>query len=195
MESSIPPLHRKDESNMKLYVTRHGETEWNALEKISGITDIALAPEGIAQAKALAEECAAAGDIDRIIASPMHRAQMTAGIVAERLGLPEQTDERLREWDYGSFEGQPRQTPGFAAAKAAWGCKMPGGGESVFQIVQRTYNVIDDVKRLYPGENVLLVCHGGICRVIDSYFHDMTLERFMGFFMGNCELRTYELEP
>lgn len=177
---------------MKLYVTRHGETEWNALDKISGITDIVLAPEGIAQAEALAERCAAAGDIDRIIASPMQRAQLTAGKVAARLGLPVQTDARLREWDYGTFEGKPRHTPGFPEAKAAWGCKMPGG-ESVFQIVQRTYNVIDDVKRLYPEENVLLVCHGGICRVIDSYFYDMTLDRFMQFFMGNCELRVYEL--
>lgn len=178
---------------MKLYVTRHGETEWNALDKISGITDIALAPAGLAQVQALAEQCAQAGDIDRIIASPMLRAQITAGVVAERLGLPVQTDERLREWNYGTFEGKPRQTPGFSEAKAAWGCKMPGG-ESVFQIVQRAYNVIDDVKRLYPGENVLLVCHGGICRVIDSYFRDMTLERFMGFFMGNCELRVYDLD-
>ncbi len=178
---------------MKLYVTRHGETEWNALEKVSGITDIALAPAGIEQAKRLAEECFKAGDITRIIASPMKRAQITAGFVAERLGLPVQTDERLREWNYGSFEGKPRTTPGFAESKAAWGCKMPDGGESVFQIVQRSYNVIDDVKRLYPDENVLLVCHGGICRVIDSYFRDMTLDRFMGFFMGNCELRVYEL--
>ncbi|MBQ4465717.1 MAG: histidine phosphatase family protein [Oscillospiraceae bacterium] len=178
---------------MKLYVTRHGETEWNALDQICGITDIALAPAGIAQAQQLAEECAKAGDIQRIIASPMKRAQMTAGFVAERLSLPVQTDERLREWDYGSFEGKPRLTEGFSDAKAAWGCKMPDGGESVFQIVQRAYNVIDDVKRLYPDENVLLVCHGGICRVIDSYFYDMTTERFMGFFMGNCELRVYEL--
>ena len=178
---------------MKLYVTRHGETEWNARDAISGVTDIALAPAGLEQAQALAEECAKAGDISRIIASPMQRAQMTAGIVAGRLGLTVQTDERLREWDYGSFEGKHRDIPGFREAKAAWGCKMPGGGESVFQIVQRSYNVIDDVKRLYPDENVLLVCHGGICRVIDSYFHDMTVERFMGFFMGNCELRVYEM--
>ena len=178
---------------MKLYVTRHGQTEWNALDHISGATDIALSEEGIRQAQALAEECAAKGDIDRIIASPMIRAQHTARIVSERIGLPVQTDERLREWDYGSFEGKSRKTPGFPEAKAAWGCKMPGGGESVFQIVQRAYNVIDDVKHLYPEENVLIVCHGGICRVIDSYFHDMTTERFMGFFMGNCELREYLL--
>ncbi|MCR4644909.1 MAG: histidine phosphatase family protein [Oscillospiraceae bacterium] len=177
---------------MKLYVTRHGETEWNAAERVSGITDIALAPEGLRQAEALAERCAEAGDIDRIIASPMQRAQMTAEAVSRRIGIPVQTDERLREWNYGDFEGKSRKTPGFSEAKAAWGCKMPGG-ESVFQIVQRTYNVIDDVKAQYPDENVLLVCHGGICRVIDSYFHDMTLDRFMHFFMGNCELRVYEL--
>lgn len=177
---------------MKLYVTRHGETEYNALDRISGVTDILLTENGIAQARAMAQKAKEYGDIQRIIASPLKRAQMTAQIVGEVLGLPVQTDERLREWDYGSFEGMSRFTEGFAETKAEFGVKMRGGGESVFQIVQRTYNVIDDVKRLYPDENVLLVCHGGICRVIDSYFHDMTVDRFMHFFMGNCELRVYE---
>lgn len=175
----------------KLYATRHGLTAFNAQNKICGATDIPLAEEGIRQAQALAEQCAACGDIDRIIASPMIRAQQTASIVAEKLHLPVQTDERLREWDYGSYEGKDRFTPGFAEAKSLWGCKMPGGGESVFQIVQRTFNVLDDVKRLYPEETVLLVCHGGICRVIDSYFNDMTVEEFMQIFWGNCELRAY----
>lgn len=177
---------------MKLLVTRHGLTEWNASDRISGATDIDLAPEGLAMAQELADRCEGRG-ITRIIASPMRRAQQTAQAVSDRICIPIQTDERLREWDYGRFEGQPRTTPGFPEAKAAWGCKMPGGGESVFQIVQRTYNVLDDVKRLYPEDTVLIVCHGGICRVIDSYFHDMTLDRFMHFFMGNCELREYEL--
>ncbi len=178
---------------MKLYVTRHGETEFNAQNRISGVTDILLTEEGIAQARKMAQKAKEYGDIQRIIASPLKRAQMTAQIVGEALGLPVQTDERLTEWDYGSFESKDRFTEGFAETKAEFGVKMPDGGESVFQIVQRTYNVIDDVKRLYPDENVLLVCHGGICRVIDSYFHDMTVDRFMHFFMGNCELRVYEL--
>lgn len=178
---------------MKLYVTRHGQTEWNALDRISGVTDILLTQEGMEQAREMAQKAKEYGDIQRIIASPLRRAQMTAQIVGEVLGLPVQTDDRLTEWDYGSFEGQSRFIPGFAETKAEFGCKMPDGGESVFQVVQRTYNVIDDVKRLYPDENVLLVCHGGICRVIDSYFHDMTVDRFMHFFMGNCELRVYEL--
>ena len=178
---------------MKLYVTRHGLTEFNQNDKICGSTDLPLSAEGLQQAEALAETCARYGDIQRIIASPLLRAQQTAQAVARKLGLPIQTDVRLREWDYGSFEGKSRTTPGFPEAKAAWGCKMPDGGESVFQVVQRTYNVLDSVKRLYSDETVLLVCHGGICRVVDSYFYDMTLERFMGFFMGNCELRVYEM--
>lgn len=177
---------------MKLYVTRHGQTEWNALDRISGVTDISLTEEGIAQAHEMARLAKEYGDIQRIIASPLKRAQMTAQIAAEALGLPVQTDDRLREWDYGSFEGQSRFTPGFSETKAEFGVRMPDGGESVFQIVQRTYNLLDDVRRLYPDENVLLVCHGGICRVIDTYFHDMTVDRFMHFFMGNCELRVYE---
>ena len=174
---------------MKVYVTRHGLTEWNAGDRISGITDIALTQEGLAQAQEMARQAAAIGGIERILASPMQRAQATARAAADALHLPVETDERLREWDYGSFEGKSRHTPGFPEAKAAWGCRMPGGGESVFQIVQRTYNVLDDVKA--SGKVTLIVCHGGICRVIDSYFHDMTLDRFMGFFMGNCEIRTY----
>lgn len=178
---------------MKLYVTRHGQTEWNAQDIVCGSSDIPLTEEGIRQAQAMAEKCAEYGDIQRIIASPLQRAQRTAQIVSERLGLSVQTDDRLREWDYGSFEGKSRHTSGFPEAKAAWGCKMPDGGESVFQIVYRSYSMIEDVKRLYPEENVLLVCHGGIGRVIDSYFQDMTVERFMGFFMGNCELKVYEL--
>ena len=45
-----------------------------------------------------------------------------------------------------------------------------------------------------PGENVLVVCHGGICRIIESYFHDMSNEEFFQFSMGNCEVREYELD-
>ncbi|MDE5564522.1 MAG: histidine phosphatase family protein [Oscillospiraceae bacterium] len=179
---------------MKLYVTRHGQTEWNTLNRICGSTDVPLSEEGIRQAGALAEKCAACGDIDRIIASPMRRAQMTAQIVSQRIGIAVQTDERLREWNYGALEGGSRFVPELDEVKMRWGCKAPGGGESVFQLVQRSYNAIDDVKRLYPGENVLFVCHGGISRIIDSYFHDMTMDRFMHYLLDNCELKVYEWE-
>ncbi len=177
----------------KLYVTRHGLTQYNKDEHICGATDIPLCEEGLEQAEQLAEKCFLLADIDMIISSPMIRAAQTAQAVADKLKLKISYDERLREWDYGSFEGMDRFTKGFAEAKAAWGCKMPGGGESVFQLVHRTYDFIDDVKKNYPDKNVLVVCHGGICRVIDSYFNDMTVERFMNYFQGNCQLNEYQL--
>lgn len=70
---------------------------------------------------------------------------------------------------------------------------MKGGGESLLQLSHRVYSVIDKVREQYPDKNVLLVCHGGVCRVIETYFNDMTTEQFLHFFMGNCELREYNI--
>ena len=64
----------------------------------------------------------------------------------------------------------------------------------VFDVVCRVYGLIEELKRNYSGKNVLLVCHGGICRIIETYYRDMTREEFAGFFMGNCELRCFEIK-
>lgn len=173
----------------KLYVTRHGLTEFNANELVCGATDIPLTETGLQQAEQMAQQASSFGDIQRIIASPMYRAQQTAQAVSHALQIPVETDDRLREWNYGSFEGKSRLTPGFSEAKAEFGVKMPDGGESVFQLVYRTYSLLEELK--FCPENTILVCHGGVARVIDSYFCDMSVDRFMHFFMGNCEIKSY----
>lgn len=178
---------------MKIYATRHGQTEWNSLDRICGITDIDLTETGIKQAEELAEKAAEKGDIDLIICSPLKRARETARIVADRINKKIIVEEQLTEWNYGSYEGKHRSAEGFAGAKTAFGVKMPDGGESLFQLAHRVYTVIDNVREKYAGKNVLLVCHGGVCRVIETYFNDMTTEEFSNFFMGNCELREYEI--
>lgn len=172
----------------KLYVTRHGLTEFNASERVCGSSDIALTAEGLRQAEEMAKKAYTFGDIERIIASPMLRAQQTAQAVSKLLEIPIEIDDRLREWDYGIFEGKSRLTDGFKQAKQEFGCKMPNG-ESVFQLVYRTYSLLEELKSC--PNNTILVCHGGVARVIDSYFHDMTVDRFMHFFMGNCEIKIY----
>lgn len=177
---------------MKIYSTRHGETEWNANEKICGITDIELTEKGVSQAATLAEKAVLCGDIDLIICSPLKRAVKTAGIIADKLGCEIITEERLTEWNYGSYEGKTRYTKGFSEAKALFGVKMPDGGESVLQLAHRVYSVLDDVIRNYSDKNVLLVSHGGVCRIIETYFNDMTTVEYSNFFMGNCELRQYD---
>lgn len=56
-----------------------------------------------------------------------------------------------------------------------------------------TNGLMEEIKVKYPEENVLLVCHGGVCRVINTYFQDMTNEEFFHYSLGNCLIEEYEL--
>ena len=179
---------------MIIYSTRHGQTSFNRQEIILGTTDIELDGTGEEQAEELAERIAAIGEIDLIIASPMKRAQRTAAVVAGRCGLDVVTDERLREWDYGDFEGRSRFTEGFADNKVNFGVRMGGSGESLLQLSHRVYSALDDIIERYHDKTVLIVSHGGVCRVIETYFNDMTTDRFANWFMDNCGLIKYITE-
>lgn len=180
---------------MKIYFTRHGETEWNSRDVICGTTDIGLTARGIGQAEALAADIAVDHrDIDMIICSPMKRAMATAAPIGAALEIEPVTDSRLREWNYGSYEGRPRDAEGYADAKLEFGCRMPDGGESVFDVVSRVYGLIDELREKYADKTILLVCHGGVCRVIETYYRNMTRKEFSCFFMGNCELRSFDTE-
>ena len=176
---------------MKLYVTRHGETTWNALNKVCGLTDVPLTENGIAQAKALGEKLANE-KIDVILASPLSRAQITASYVAERCSLPVITEDRLIEQIYGIYEGVDRYHEGFLSNKRCFAFRYPGG-ESMMDVAARTYTLIEEIREKYAGKNVLFVCHGGVCRVIKTYFCDMTNDEFFYYGQSNCGYEVYEL--
>jgi len=179
---------------LKIYSTRHGQTSYNKQEIVLGTTDIELDETGEKQALILAEKIADMNCIDIIIASPMKRAQRTARAVAERCGLDIVTEERLREWDYGYYEGKSRFTEGFAENKIEFGVRMGKSGESLMQLAHRVYSALDDIIKNYSGKNVLVVSHGGVCRVIETYFNDMTTEQFANWFMDNCGLIEYSID-
>lgn len=176
---------------MKIYFTRHGETEWNALNKICGLTDIELTEKGVLQAKELAEKLVDK-KIDFIIASPMKRAQATAKIVAEKCKMPILTDDRLIEQNYGIYEGEDRKCEGFLNNKRNFAYKYPQG-ESMMQVAARVYNLIDEIKDKYEDKTVLCVCHGGVCRVANTYFRDVTNNEYFNYSLENCGLEEYEL--
>ena len=178
---------------MKIYSTRHGETDFNREERILGLTDIPLNETGISQAEGLAEKIRELGDVDVIISSPMMRSRTTAEKAAEKCGLSVIIDERLREWDYGGYEGKSRFTEGFAENKREFAVRMGSSGESLMQLGHRVYSALEDIIRSYRGKNVLIVSHGGVCRVIETYFHDMTTEQYSNWFMGNCQLIEYNV--
>ena len=179
---------------MIFYVARHGETEWNALDKVCGRTDIPLTEKGMEQAKAMGEKLKGE-KIDLVVVSPMIRAQQTAEIAAEAAGISRDifvTDERLIEEDYGIYEGVNRKDEGFLGNKRNFAFRYPGG-ESHMMVAARTYSLIDELRRNHPDKNILFVCHGGFCRVINTYFVDISNEDFFRWGAANSSFVKYEI--
>ena len=120
------------------------------------------------------------------------RLRQTAQAVADRYGIPVVVDERFIEQDFGIYEGVDRAHPGFLAGKRKFCFRHPGG-ESMMQLAQRVYNGLDDIRKNYTGKNVLVVCHGGVCRMIRTYFEDMENETFSTYSPDNASLTEYEI--
>ena len=177
----------------KLYFTRHGETVWNVENKICGMTDSPLTERGRQQARELGEAVKASGvHIDEILYSPLSRAADTAMAIAEATGLPARCEPRLREQCFGKYEGTPRNGEKFRISKTCFADRYDGG-ESMLQLAQRIYNLLDEL-RDQPDKTYLLVAHNGIARVVESYFHDMTNEEYALAGIRNCELVEYHFE-
>lgn len=174
-----------------IYFTRHGQTIWNVENKICGATDIALTELGREQARALGREilekhlC-----IDEILCSPLIRARDTALEISEITGIPVREEQRLREQNFGKYESTPRNGAEFQEAKKSF-INHFGGGETMFHLAQRIYNLLDEIKAQSEEKTYLLVAHNGIARVVHSYFYDMENEAYAAFGIRNCEIREY----
>lgn len=179
-------------SNRYFYFTRHGQTIWNVENKICGATDIALTDLGHQQAIDLGNKIAQEDlGIDEILYSPLMRAADTAKHISQMTGIPARMEPRLKEQNFGKYESTPRNGDVFRKDKENFVCRYEGG-ESMLQLCQRIYNLLDDIKNDPSGKTYLLVAHNGISRAIESYFRDMTNEEFASFGIKNCELRKYE---
>lgn len=174
------------------YFVRHGQTVWNVENKICGATDIGLTELGHEQAietgKKILEEGITA---DEILYSPLIRAADTAKHISEITGIPARVEPRLIEQCFGKWEGTPRNGELFKKAKEQFICRNEGG-ESMLQLAQRIYNLIDDIKK--DDKTYILVAHNGISRVLQSYFYEMTNEEYAAFGVKNCEIVRYDFD-
>ena len=178
----------------KLYITRHGQTIWNVEGKVCGATDIELTELGHKQACELGEYIKSNSDIhiDEIVASPLKRAENTARYISETAGISMHTDERIREQNFGKYEGGGRKAEDFLEAKKDF-VNSFDGGEAMLRVAQRVYNLLDELKA-DKDKTYLIVAHNGIARIINSYFYDMGNEEFSSHSMKNCELIEYDFD-
>lgn len=176
----------------KVYFVRHGQTVWNVENKICGATDIALTELGHEQAIKTGRLILEQGiHADEILYSPLCRAKDTALHISEITGIPAREEVRLKEQNFGKYESTPRHGEEFEAAKQQFLCRYDGG-ESMFQMAQRIYNLLDEIKNESEEKTYILVAHNGIARVIQSYFYEMTNEEYAKFGVDNCTILTYE---
>ena len=177
---------------MRLLLIRHGETEWNHLNKVLGRTDIPLDETGLAQAEALGKRLSSER-IDALYASPLSRCMQTAGEVLKRQSTCQEViaDERLMEMNFGIYEGVSRDDEAYQASKREYFARHPEG-ESYLDVALRAIPFIKEVIERHaddPNATIAVVTHGGIARVITSYFEDMDNESFAEFAMPNCGVR------
>jgi probable phosphoglycerate mutase len=148
-------------SSQKVYVVRHGETEWSLSGQHTGVTDISLTENGRAVARRL-QPILAEESFAQVLTSPLIRARETCQLAG--LGSRAAVEPDLKEWNYGEYEGlTPKQIhdrqPGWMIFRD--GCP---GGETPAQIGARVDRVIARV-RTVPG-NVALFAHGHVFRVL-----------------------------
>ena len=181
---------------MKIYLVRHGETDWNQAGLLQGQTDIDLNAQGFDQAAEAAERLK---DVHFEIAfcSPLIRARHTAETIVGDRKISLTADERLRELNFGPWEGvdirtikdetsQPFTNPG--------GYIPPEGAESFEQLYARSGEFVEQVLLPLEGtyDTVLVVAHGGVNRSILNPVLQIPVSDFWRIHMGNCATAVLE---
>lgn len=175
---------------MRLFVVRHCTTEYNEKRIYCGTTDIPLSNVGLSEAKQLSE-ISQAYDFDLVLCSPLMRALQTAAAIVGSRGIPVIYDNRLVERDFGDFDEQSVDREDGKICRYSFATKYPNG-ESNLQVAARIYRLLDEIKEKYSGKNIFIVSHGSVCRIIRTYFFDMTDEQFYSYSHRNGTIEEYE---
>ena len=179
-----------------LLLVRHGETTWNAENRVQGQTDSPLSDLGIAQARCLAERLKDES-IHAAYSSDLSRAVETGRIIAEPHGLEVARCSELREADYGDWTGRTMDE-----VRANWpddyhnhlhdpaNARIPGG-ESALELMARVHSFAKETAERHIAENVLIAGHGGsvrgiLCGILDC------VGRLWGFKLNNGGISVVE---
>jgi broad specificity phosphatase PhoE len=151
--------------SVRLWLVRHGQTDWNLEGRYQGHADMPLNALGLAQARLLADKLY--GEVfDALYTSDLERAYQTARVLADSLDLEPVPDPRLREIHQGEWQGllvvdvAQRFTAEVERRRADPLSARPPGGESVGELAARMASAAGDIARRHPGGKVLVVSHG-----------------------------------
>lgn len=147
----------------KIYLARHGETEWSLSGQHTGITDIPLTERGERNAHTLGERLRGTPFV-KVLTSPLQRARRTCELAG--FDAHAEIDSDLVEWNYGEYEG--RRTADIRKERPDWFLFRDGcpGGESVQAVGARADRVIARLRAI--NGDVILFSHGHFLRVLGA---------------------------
>ena len=183
----------------RLYLIRHGETDWNVEGRYQGQIDSTLSARGRAQTERLAEALAAV-PFRAVYSSPLSRSRETAQVVAAAHGLAVVPVDGLREVGMGEWEGLTEQEiserfgPVLTARRQDPERVTPGGGESLVALQARGLETVREIVARHPGETVAVVAHGGVNKTILLALLGAPLNRYWAIRQDNGAINVLEFD-
>lgn len=185
---------------LRIFLIRHGETEWNRQGRLQGNSDIHLSPEGIHQATLLAEH-APFQHVDAIYSSDLSRAFETAKVLAVKFNvMPVKTKPELREMNYGEWEGRkirelvmesPKDFGKFFTDPER--CHPPQG-ETFLECQARVMIGIRDIIAESENKNVIVVSHGAAIRLIIGAALDIPIHKMWAISQSNMAVNILRVD-
>ena len=183
----------------KIYLTRHGETEWNRQCRFQGHKNSDLTDKGILAAELLAERIEEI-DLDCIISSPLMRAYYTAQIVKGRKNIDIIKHDGLKEINLGDFEGMSymqikEESPEILESieRDPFNNRYPNG-ENLKEFYNRVTGAFKEIIDRCRNKTVLIVAHGGTLKCIEAYIKGFKISNdWIGNVVKNCSLSYFEI--
>jgi len=156
---------------LRLFVLRHGETEWSRERRFAGWRDIPLSDAGRQQCEAAATALTPVA-VASVYTSPLERARTSAETIAKPHGLDVRVEPAFREMGFGEWEGRTRgevaasDPARYEAWRTAPEAFAAPGGESVATVAARVTAGLDELRAEHDGQSVVLVTHAIVVRLI-----------------------------
>ena len=155
---------------------RHGKV--NGKPALNGYTDVALSEQGYNDLKNTIEKIHAALAVDNIVASPLIRCAIPAREFSEKYQTPLQLDPQFKEMHFGTWDGIPFDdlVNEWQHLEAFWNSPFlnhPPEGETLAAFAKRVIDAWENLMQRASGEHNLIVCHGGVIRIILAHILQM----------------------
>lgn len=183
-----------------IYITRHGETEWNRQCRFQGSKNSELTEKGILGAELLSHRIEEI-DLDYIISSPLKRAYHTAEIAKGNKNIEIIKHSGFQEISLGDFEGMRYDEIMISNEDALkkieenpFENRYPNG-ENLHEFYNRVVSAFNEVVEKYKGKKTLIVAHGGTIKCIESYINKLKINKnWMESVVENCSLSCIEID-